>query len=229
MSVYEGALIAPREYLRMQSTIEFQRHASPGGRPQPLAFHGELLWIGSWDTCRLYAIDTKTWSVLDEVEAPGQPYGLVSFGGALRAVISLGEADDRYFYTFVPGKGFDAASKVQCPGFTGSHLASDGTTLYLAQMTNRRLLAFAADGSVQREIPMPTPSGGFGFRSGTLYMLSADEEFDELHLATLDITSDHPAAVPVCAMPAEARSLAFDGTAWWTNLRELNQTASFTL
>jgi len=215
-------------YQTMQTMKELERHASPGGRPQPLAFHEGTLWVGSWDTKNLYAIDPKTWSVLDEVAAPGQPYGLASLAGELRVVVSIGEEDDRYFYRFVPGKGFDAESKTPCPDLTGSHLATDGSTLYLAQMTYQKILAFDAHGSVLREIALPTRSGGFGFGKGAFYMISADDEFENLQLATLDITLDRPQPVFVAAMPEEARSLAFDGTAWWTNLRERNEMVSFT-
>lgn len=211
----------------MKDVQELSRHGSPGGRPQPLAFHGETLWIGSWDTSSLYAIDTKTWSVLDEVAAPGKPYGLASFEGALRAVISIGEDEDRYFYTFVPGQGFDAKSKIECPERTGSHLTSDGSVLYLVQSTFGRILKLDAAGTVLREIPMPSRCGGASYAAGTFHIISADAEFDVLEFATLDIELPRPTLAPVAAMAPEARGLAFDGTTWWTNYRELNEIVSF--
>jgi sugar lactone lactonase YvrE len=213
----------------MQTVKELQRHASPAGRPQPMAFHGETLWVGCWDTSRLYAIDTKTWSILDDVAVPGRPYGLASYGGAIRVVISSGEDDDRYFCQFIPGRGFDPESTTACPELTGSHLASDGRALYLTQMAYERILEFDADGSVAREIALPSRCAGIGFGAGAFYMISADEEFEDLRLATLDIQAGHPDLVPVAAMSAEARGLAFDGTAWWTCHREASEIASFTL
>jgi hypothetical protein len=51
-------------------------------------------------------------------------------------------------------------------------------------------------------------------------MISADEEFENLKLATLDIKLDHPPLTPVAALPAEARALVSDGMAWWTSHRE---------
>ena len=77
--------------------------------------------------------------VVEEVAAPGKPYGLTVVGNELRVVVSIGEDDDRYLYRFVPGQGFDAESKTACPDFTGSHLASDGTTLYLGPCRHRLL------------------------------------------------------------------------------------------
>jgi hypothetical protein len=211
----------------MQSVKELERHQSPGSRPQPLAILGKTLWAGSWDTDHLYAIDPKTWSVIDEVAAPGKPYGLAEMDDGLRVVVSIGEEDDRYFYRFVPGKGFDPESKMACPDFTGSQLASDGARLYLGQMGNRRILELGADGSVLRAIAVPTRFGGMGFRGSTFYIISADEEFENLQLATLDLKVSDPAPVPVASIPFDARSLAFDGNAWWTSHREASEIVSF--
>jgi outer membrane protein assembly factor BamB len=212
----------------MQSVKELERHPSPGTRPQPLAFLGKTLWIGSWDTDHLYAIDPQKWRVVEEVAAPGKPYGIAALGDELRVVVSIGEEDDRYFYRFVPGKGFDAGSKTACPDFTGSHLVSDGSTLYLGQMGNQRILALdPTNGSILREIALPTRCGGMGVRAGAFYIISADEEFENLELATLDVQTSNPALVPVATIPFDARSLAFDGNVWWTNHREASEIVSF--
>jgi hypothetical protein len=211
----------------MQTVKELARHASPGGRPQPLAFHEGTLWVGCWDTSKLYAIEPKTWAVLDAVDAPGKPYGLASFGGEMRTVISVGDDDDRYFFRFVPGQGFDAGSKTACPEQTGSHLATDGTTLYLTQMGLQKILAFDASGSVIREIALPSRCAGIGYGAGAFHMITADDEFEDLKFATLDVSVSAPAAVQIAAMAADARSLAFDGTSWWTNYRELSEVVSF--
>jgi sugar lactone lactonase YvrE len=211
----------------MQSVKELERHRSPGSRPSPLAILGKTLWSGSWDTDHLYAIDPQSWRVVEEVAAPGKPYGLTVVDDELRVVVSIGEDDDRYLYRFVPGQGFDAESKTACPDFTGSHLASDGTTLYLGQMGNRRILALGPDGSILREIALPTRCGGMGFRASTFYIISADEEFEHLQLATLDLQVSNPALASVAAIPFDARSLAFDGNAWWTSHREASEIVSF--
>jgi hypothetical protein len=213
----------------MQNVRERERRPSPAARPQPLALHGTTLWMGSWDTDRLYAIDPRTWSVTDEVEAPGKPYGLTSFGGEMRAVVSLGDDDDRYLFRFVPGRGFDLESKTACPDFTGSHLASDGTTLYLGQMGERRILAMDGGGAILREIALPSRCGGMGFGPGGFHFISADEEFENLSLATLDLSASSPPLAPFAAIPFGARSLAYDGTAWWTSDREANEIVAFTV
>jgi YVTN family beta-propeller protein len=213
----------------MQNITERSRHASPAGRPQPLAFNGTTLWMGSWDTDRLYAIDPKTWTVTDEVAAPGKPYGITVMGAEMRVVVSIGEDDDRYLYRFVPGKGFDESSKMACPDFTGSQLASDGTTLYLAQMGLRRIVTLDDAGKIVRETKLPTRIGGMGFGPAGFYLIEADEEFENLKLATFDIASNDPQPVPVASIPFDgARSIAYDGSAWWTSDREVSEIVSFT-
>ena len=195
-----------------------------------MAFFGDTLWAGSWDTSQLYAIDPQSWKVTDQVAAPGIPYGLAKVGDVLRVVIAIGDEEDRFLYRFVPGQGFDAASKTACPDFTGSHLASDGTTLYLGQMGNRRIVVLNDAGEIDRTIALPTRIGGMGFGPGGFYVISADEEFEKLELGTLDVGSSTPALVPVAPIPWDAaRSLVYKGDAWWTSLREAGEIVSFTV
>ncbi len=212
----------------MQTFEETARHRSPGGRPQPLAFHGGVLWIGSWDTDRLYAMDPHSWTILQEIAAPGRPYGLASVGESLFAVVALDD-DDRYLFRFSPGGGFDASSKSPCPDVTGSHLAADGASLYLCQQGKRRILAIDDAANVQREIALPARCGGFAFDApGSCAIISADADFDELALARIDVREASPAAEPIAPLPADARGLAFDGKQWWTSLREEGDVIAFT-
>ncbi len=104
---------------------------------------------------------------------PGKPFGITVMGAEMRVVVSIGEDDDRYLFRFVPGKGFDESSKTACPDLTGSHFASDGTTLYMAQMGLRRIVALDAAGAIVREIALPTRIGGMGFGPGGFYLISA--------------------------------------------------------
>ncbi len=213
----------------MQTIKEMQRRQSPGGRPQPLAFHDGLLWIGSWDTDKLYGMDARQWTVSREIDAPGRPFGLASVGGALHVVVALDD-DDRYLFRFSPEDGFDASSKAPCPDFTGSHLASDGSTLYLCQQGKHRILELDANAGVRREITLPTRCGGFAFRApGDCRMLSADEEFDNLTFAHIDLSKNAAESEPIAPINAEARALTFDGELWWTSYREENDVVAFTV
>ena len=213
----------------MEKLEEKQRHPAPATRIQPLAFFGDTLWAGSWDTSHLYAIDPQTWKVTDQVAAPGIPYGLARVGDVLRVVIAIGDEEDRFLFRFVPGKGFDADSKMACPDFTGSHLASDGTTLYLGQMGNRRIVVLNDAGEIERAIALPTRIGGMGFGPAGFYVIAADEEFEKLELGTLDVRTGNPALAPIAPIPWDARSLVYMGDAGWTSLREAGEIVSFTV
>lgn len=211
----------------MNDVNELERHKSPATRPQPLAVHHGRLWMGSWDTDRVYAIDPASFSVIAEFDSPGKPYGLAVFGDGLRAVVSIGDEDDRYFFAFDPARGFDLTSKTPCPDFTGSHLAADGDMLYLGQMGNRRILVLDGRYKVLREIPLPTRIGGMASYQGTFYVIAGDEELENLRFATLDIES--PARVKeVARLSFDARSLAFDGSKWWTSHRDESEIVAFT-
>jgi hypothetical protein len=192
-----------------------------------LAFHGGRLWAGSWDDDKLRAIDPASWKVVEEVSSPGRPYGIAPFDGALSVVIALGD-DDRYICRFTPGTGFDLEGKIACPDLTGSHLASDGAKLYLGQQGKRRILELGAGNAVAREIELPTRCPGFGFDStGECYMITADEEFENLEFARFDLRQSVPAPEPIASVPFDGRALAFDGSNWWTSHREENQIVSF--
>lgn len=213
----------------MQQISEKQRRPAPGTRCQPLAFDGKLLWTASLDSQQIYAMDAKTGATVETAPCPGKPYGLAILGDEIHAVISIGEADDRYFFRYIAGRGFDLDSKVPCPQTTGSHFTSDGTSLYLVQMHNQRLLVLDSGYSVQREIPLSTRLGGLGFKQNDLHVITADEEFDNLALARLDLNAKEAPITTIAQISAEARSLAYDGSAWWTNYREENELVSFSL
>lgn len=213
----------------MQTTQELDRRPSPATRPHPLAYLDGLLWMGSWDTDRIYAIDPQAWTVRKEIAAPGKPYGITAYRDELRVVVAHGEEDDRYLYRLSPDSGFDLGSKTACPDLTGSFLAAEGSTIYLGQMTFRRILVLDGDLSVQREIALPTRCAGFGFGpGGRFYMISGDAELEHLSFGTLDVAESEPQFASIHPLPDEARSLVYDGSAWWTCLRDANEIASFT-
>lgn len=212
----------------MQQISEKQRFPAPGTRCQPLAFDGKLLWTASFDTEHLYALD-PTGAVVETAPCPGKPYGLAILGDEMRAVVSQGAEDDRYFYRYIAGRGFDLESRTPCPQTTGSHFTSDGESLYLVQMHNQRLLVLDAAYAVKREIPLSTRLAGLGFAKNVLHVITADEDFDNLTLATLDLDAAEPSIADVAEISPAARSLAYDGTAWWTNYREENELVSFAL
>lgn len=212
----------------MQDVKEIVRRKSPALRPQPLAFQAGKLWMGSWETDRLYAIDPQTWSVTAEVAAPGKPYGIAAYDGDLWVVVAIGDDDDRYLVRFSPGTGFDEDSRVACPDFTGSHLAADATGLYLCQQGKAQILSIDTGGNVGRTIPLPTRCAGLGFGpDGASFIIAGDEELENLRFAAFDLSAEAPQAQALAAIPFDARSLACDGTNWWTSHREAGEIVSF--
>jgi hypothetical protein len=147
-------------------------------------------------------------------------------GDAIRVVVSIGEDDDRYLHTFVPGKGFEGDG-IALPELSGSHLASDGTLLYLLQIGNRRIVTLGPDGAVRKETPLPARLAGVGCKGDTLYGLAGDEEFEHLHLARVDIGGAEATFHNIASISDEARGLTHDGRAWWTSYRDLNEIVSF--
>ena len=87
----------------MHNVTETLRLPSPAPRPQALAFDGEKLWMGSIETNRLYAIDPRQWTLIEEENVPGKPWGMTVVGDELRVVCGIGENDDRVIRRFVPG------------------------------------------------------------------------------------------------------------------------------
>lgn len=215
----------------MHATIELQRRAAPAPRCQGLAYANGLLWMGSWETHRVYAVDVASWEVREEYAAPERPYGIAPLGADLRVVVSAGnEEDDRYFYRLIPGRGFDEDSRTPCPDMTGSYLASDGRALYLGQMHERRILVLSGDYKTEREIALPARCGGFGFApDGKMYFIAADDEFEKLEWGTVDAALAQPQFHALAPLPSEARSPVCDGTRWWIALRDENEIASFEL
>ncbi len=212
----------------MQRTQELNRRPSPAAQPHPLAYLGGMLWMASRDTERVYAIDPQTWAVRKEFETPSKAYGITAFGDELRVVIGHGEEDDRYLYRLLPESGFDLESKTACPDFTGSYLAADGSTIYLGQLHYQRIVVLKPDATIERTIDLGTRFAGLAFGpGGRLYMVSADEEFENLNFGTLDISQSEPRFEGIRSLPDAARSIAYDGARWWTCLRDENEIASF--
>lgn len=212
----------------MQSITELQRKPSPGGRPQPLAYLDGALYVGSLDTSVIYEIETASWHVRAQHAAPGRPYGMAVLDGTVRVVVSIGDQDDRYLHTFVPGKGFELTG-VALPDLSGSHLASDGSSLYLLQIGNRCVVTLDGEGKVKKRTALLQRLAGIGCANGKLYGLSGDEEFEHLHLAEIDLRGTEVAIANLASIADEARGLTHDGNAWWTSFRDDNQIVSFAL
>jgi hypothetical protein len=212
----------------MENVEELLRLPSPAPRPQSLAFDGTLLWMGSRMTCRVYAIDPRTWTVREEVAAPGIPWGITVVGDELRVLCGEGEDDRRIIRRFVPGHGFKSQDAILCPDDTGSQLGFDGDRLYVSQWYNRRILSLDERGRVGTIIEVPHGICGQVVVDGHFYLATTDdEETEEYWLTRVDARGATPKIEDLARIGFAARALAFDGERFWTNHREQDQIVAF--
>src|SRR5438105_4097762 len=147
---------------------EQRRFPSPAVTPQALALEARraLLWMGSRDLRRIYAIDLADWKVVQETEAPGIPWAAVATNGTIRFTIGEDMNDDRYIRSFVRNTGFSDTEQIACPEFTGSYLSYDGGNVYLSQWYKHRILKLDAKGDILRAIDIGAEISGHTFVDG---------------------------------------------------------------
>ncbi|HEY0394337.1 MAG TPA: hypothetical protein VGD01_07550 [Candidatus Elarobacter sp.] len=214
------------------STIEeLVRIPAPCPSPMGLACDGPDLWIGSFETNRIYGLVAQQGRVFEEAIAPGRIYGITVTGDALRVVIGDGASapgeDDRFIRRYIMGKDFKSEA-IRCPDGTGSFLAYDGDRLYLSQRDNKVILELDERGTVLRSIPVPRQITGMVVVAGRFYLVTTESrEVDDYRLLCLDARKEQPEVHELAAIPFGARSLGFDGTKFWTNCRAENTIVAF--
>ena len=222
--------IRPMMTLDLPLITERRRLLSPAPTPQALACHGDALWMGSRDLRRIYKLDPKAWTVLEETEAPGIPWSAVSTGKDLWFTVGEGPEDDRYLRRYLPGKGFSETERIPCPEFTGSYLSYDGEHLYLSQWYKHRILRLDRGGNILREIAIHAEICGHVFVDGSIYVLCGTEQGNEdWRIARLDPSQETPEIEELARVPFQCRSLTFDGESFWTNHRQADRIISFAM
>jgi outer membrane protein assembly factor BamB len=218
--------------LKLPTILEQRRFVSPAVTPQALAWDGKrgMLWMGSRDLRRVYAIDPAEWKVVEDIEAPGIPWAAVSTNGSIHFTIGEGMNDDRYIRLFVPDAGFSDTERIVCPEFTGSYLSYDGGNIYLSQWYKHRILKLDTKGNVLRAIDVGAEISGHTFVDGTIYVLRGTEQDGESwSMARLDLSEETPEIKDLATVPFACRSLTFDGELFWSNHRAANEIVSFSL
>lgn len=212
----------------MDTVDEILRLASPAPKPQSLAFDGTTLWMGSRETRRLYALDPSTWTVREEADAPGTPWGMTVVGDELRVLCGETGDDNRIIRRFVPGHGFKTGDAIPCPDDTGSQLSFDGERLYVSQFYNKKLIALDDRGFAGVVVDSPHLICGQVIVGGRFYLAGADvEESDEYVLTRIDARDGQAVATDLARIGFPARGLAFDGVRFWTNHREASEIVAF--
>ncbi len=167
----------------MTNIEELMRLPSPAPFPQALAHDGELLWMGSRETQRLYAIDPRAWTVKEEAQAPGVPYGMTCVGDELRVLCGETEEDHRIIRRFIPGHGFRSKYAIECPDDTGSYLGFDGDRLYVSQWDNKRIISLDEHGHTGTIVEVPHGICGQVVVEGCFYLATTDDEETNEYLA----------------------------------------------
>ncbi len=204
---------------------EILRMPSPAPRPQALACAGEQLWMGSWETERIYGIDRAHFTVFEERPAPGKPVSLCSVGEELRGIVSEGgDEDHRFIRRYIPGHGFKEHDKIPCPDDTGSFLAYDGMSLWLSQRYNKRILLIDANANIKREIVADGQILGMCYANGELYTSlwfgkDGGPKIGRVNGDRVDV---------VASLPYAAVSLAYDGHRFWCNEPKSTSIIAFT-
>lgn len=211
----------------MNDVIEALRLPSPAPRPQALAFDGDKLWMGSIETDRIYALNPLQWTLIEEDQVPGKPWGMTVVGDELRVVCGIGADDDRVIKRFVPGHGFKSTGTIECPDATGSQLSYDGSWLYLSQWYNRRILGLDEQGNIVRQIEVPHQICGQCYVDGSFYLVTTEDEDSGEYFLTRVSANGERRSEDLARIPFAARALAFDGSRFWTNHREANQIVAF--
>jgi len=216
--------------MKLPTIFEQRRLPSSAVAPQALAWDGKrgVLWMGSRDLRRVYAIDPAEWKVTEDIEAPGIPWAAVSTNGSIRFTIGEGTNDDRYIRAFVPEAGFSDKERIACPEFTGSYLSYDGGNIYLSQWYKHRILKLDTKGNILRAIDAGAEISGHTFVDAMIYVLRGTEENGESWtIAQLDLSEERPEIKDLATVPFACRSLTFDGKHFWSNHRVANEIVAF--
>jgi hypothetical protein len=214
----------------LRSIRERRRTASPAVTPQALAWHKGTLWMGSRDLRRIYGIEPDSWTVLQDAETPGIPWAATSAGDAVCFTLGEGAADDRYLRRYSPDSGFSENDRIPCPEFTGSYLSYDGRQVYLSQWYKHRILKLDGRGNILAAYDIGAEISGQTFFGGKIYVLRGTEQGGEdWRIARLDLQAPSLPVEDLAKVPFPCRSLAYDGTHFWTNHRAANEIVSFDL
>jgi hypothetical protein len=214
----------------LPSIRERKRLVSPAVTPQALSWYNGTLWMGSRDLRRIYEIEVDSWSVHNEVGAPGIPWAATSTDGSLCFTIGIGSEDDRYLQRFSPGDGLWGSDRIACPDLTGSYLSYDGSHVYLSQWYKHRILKLDGSGSILQAFDVEAEISGHVLAAGAIYILRGTEQGNEdWRIARLNPYAPDPQIEDFAKVPFQCRSLAFDGSHFWTNHRAANEIVCFDL
>jgi hypothetical protein len=212
----------------MSEIEEVLRVPSPAPAPQALAWSHDTLWMGSWETHRIYGMRAGSFAIFEEANTPGRPVGAVAVGEELRVLCSEGSEDHRFIRRYIMGHGFAMSDRIPCPNDTGSFLAFDGLHLWLSQRYNRRVLELDAQYRVLGAMHADAEILGVAWVGGMLYLSTwHGKEHGGCKIARCAQHDTSPECVG--SLPFAAVSLAHDGSRFWTNDPRGSSIVAFTI
>ncbi|MBV9647218.1 MAG: hypothetical protein JO043_07130 [Candidatus Eremiobacteraeota bacterium] len=213
----------------LSDLAEIVRIPSPAPQPQALACDGEHLWVGSWETGRLYGLHPHHGRVFEEAVAPGKPVSAATVGDELRLVCSE-QDDSRFIRRYVPAHGFKSKEFIPCPDDTGSFLSFDGCRLWLSQRYRKQVLELDPLGNAVRTVSIGEEITGLAWVGNRLFLaLWLGKERGGSRIAYIEPNANDPHLTIVARSPFVAISLARDGERFWTNDFFKNELVAFTV
>jgi hypothetical protein len=191
------------------------------------------MWVTSAANGRLYAIDPQTWEIQREFVPPSEALGITYADSDFRLILAPAidepdlERDHRYVYSFSPDAGF--AERFVCPDNSGSFLAYANGTLYLSQAWDKKLLELDERGAAVREVRLERRPVGMTIVGKAFYLVTVDDAWENGRFERLGIEDDASSIQALGELPFKPRSVAFDGTQFWTADRNNHAIVSFTL
>lgn len=196
------------------------RHASPVPRPQGLAWDGATMWVTSAANGRLYELDWPSLNVKREFVPPFESLGITYTGSDFRVILAPAiddpdlERDHRYVFRFSPDAGFSEC--FACPDTSGSMLACANGTLYVSQAYAMKLIELDEAGTAVREMQLDRRPVGMTILDDTFYLVTVDDDWNDGRFDRLVLHDDVRSLQPLFGLPFKPRSVAFDGTRFWT-------------
>lgn len=215
----------------MKEVSNVERHTSPVVTPQALAWDGEQFWLSSRDTGALHKVNAGSFTLREEIDAPGLVWACTLTEDGWRFTIGKGLNDDRYVYRYSDKEGW--RKLFACPELAGSYLSFDGEHLYLSRWYKGQILQMDDSGNLLRTIDIGAEICGHTFADGILYVLRGRENADvagkaeDWRIARLDVREKTVEVEDLATIPFAARSLAYDGRRFWSNHRAANEIVSF--
>ena len=196
---------------------ELLRLPLPAPLPLGLACDGDTLWMASRETHRVYAIDSKRWTVGEEAQADPavrsgwtmvrRPRGAARRDWTRRKAITT--ATSTASFPVTDSRAIASPARISSPARTSLLTATRFS--YRRHRIARFSHSTGRVISCARSPSKPTPVGMTIAGAASSYSVTGDEEFENLELWKVDAHTETPQITVLASIPFDARGLAYDG------------------